>query len=158
MKDSERIENAQAVIEKILGLMGVDADIKASVKSDDTEKKYLEIIIEGEELGYLIGFRGKTLNALQTIVSQILFKGDAEMMPTVVDVNNYRQRRNEYLLSLAARAAAEARETKQNIELPPLSSFERRVVHLALKDEQDIVTESTGIGQDRHIVVKFTPK
>jgi len=158
MKDSDQIKKAQEVLKELLELLGVEAEAQIAVKIGEDERKFLEITVNGENLGYLIGYRGKTLSALQTVFMQIMYRGSEESLPVVIDINNYRQRRNEYLISLAERAAVEARESKQNIELPPLSGFERRIVHLALKNEQDIVTESTGMGADRHIVVKFTSK
>lgn len=155
MNDKELIEKAKGLISDLLGMMKVEAIHKISIKEDSDGKKFVDINIEGDDVAQLIGYRGKVLNALQLVFIQMLNNQMEESIPVVVDINNYRGRRIQYLESLAHRAALEAKETGQNVELPPLSAFERRVVHLALQEDDSVETESVGDDQDRHIVVKI---
>lgn len=158
MQDSEVIKTGEKIINDLIKLLGVDAELKVAVEIDEDEKKYLRVDIEGDELGFLIGYRGKTLNSIQSIFTQMLVRQleGEEVMAVCIDVNNYRERRKSYLKSLALRAATEAKESGQNIELPALSPYERRIVHLALKKEEGVSTESEGEGDERHVVVKPT--
>lgn len=154
MKDSEIIKKAEEYINELLKYLGVDCKVKVSMEVDEVDEKYLKIAIEGEDLGYLIGYRGKTLNALQVIIGQMISNEAGEIIRILIDVNDYRQRRKEYLRSLAYRAVREVRDSGQSVDMPVLSAYERRIVHMTLKDEQDVKTESEGEAEDRHIVIK----
>lgn len=155
VQDSEIIKKGEEVISDLLGFLKVDATRKLSMEVDDDDVKFLKVAIEGEDLGHLIGYRGNTLNSFQLIFAQILSEDIKESIPVIVDVNGYRQRRKEYLESLAYRAVREAKESGQNVELPPLNAFERRIIHITLKKEPGVMTESSGEGEDRHIIVKI---
>jgi spoIIIJ-associated protein len=158
MKDSEVIKKSEEIIKEILKLTQVEAETKVSMEVDEEDSKYLKIDISGDDLGYLIGYKGMTLNSLQSIFGQILSKEIEDIVIVSIDVNNYRVKRKDYLMSLAQRAMREALDTGQNIALPPLSAYERRVIHMTLKSEEDVTTESEGEGYDRHIVVKIVKK
>jgi spoIIIJ-associated protein len=158
MKDSEIIKNAEKILKNLLEHLAIKAESKVLMEVDDSDEKYLKLSMEGENLGYLIGYRGGTLNSLQLIFAQMLSSSVGEVIPVVVDVNGYRKRRSAYLESLALRAAREAKESGQDVELPPLNAFERRVVHLALQGEGGVSTESEGEGSERHIIVKIDKK
>jgi spoIIIJ-associated protein len=154
MTDKQIIQEAQNLIDEFLKLLEIEALTKLSMEVDDDDSKFLKVAVEGEDLGNLIGYKGNTLSALQTIFAQILSKETKEAITVMLDINGYREKRKKYLQSLALRACEEAKESKQNVELPPLSSFERRVVHMTLKNEKGITTESEGEGEERHVVVK----
>jgi spoIIIJ-associated protein len=156
MHDSDIIKKGDERIKELLELLKIKGKVKTSMEVDEVDQRYLKILIEGDNLGYLIGYRGKNLNALQFLFGQILSQEINELIKVQIDVNDYRQRRKEYLKSLAYRAVKEAKESGQDTELPPLSPFERRIVHMTLKDEEGIKTESEGVGEDRHIVIKIT--
>lgn len=158
MKDAEIIKKAEKTLGKILKFLEIQTKVKVSMEVDESDEKYLSAVIEGDNLGYLIGYRGTTLNSFQKIFNIIISCEVGEPIKVLVDVNSYRQRRKEYLKSLAQRAVQEALESDQNIELQPLSAFERRVIHMVLKDEKGIMTESEGEGEDRHIVIKIDKK
>lgn len=159
MEDSQIIKKAEGIIDKVLKFLGIDAEKKVSMEvEEESNEKYLKIMIEGEDLGHLIGYRGNTLNSLQLILGQILTNEIGVATPTLVDVNGFRKRRSEYLKSLALRAAREAKESGQNVGLLPLNAFERRIVHIALKEEEGISTESEGEGEERHVIVKVDVK
>jgi spoIIIJ-associated protein len=158
VKDNEVIKKAEEIIKEMIGLLNIRAKHSVSMEVDEADEKFLKVTIEGEDIGHVIGYRGNTLNALQLIFSQMLSREIGENVTVLVDVNGFRERRKRYLESLALRAVQQARESKQDIELPPLSPYERRVIHILLKKEEDISTESVGEGEDRHIVIKFSPQ
>lgn len=154
MKDTEVIKKSDQIVSKLVDMLSVECEKKIAMEVDDDEEKYLKISIEGDDVGSLIGYRGKTLNAIQLIVSQMIARDLEDRIRVLVDVNNYRERRKEYLQSLGRKAAAQAQENNQSVELPPLSPYERRIIHMSLKDVDGVETESEGEGRDRHIVVK----
>ena len=156
--EEKLIKGAEEIIKKLLELLKIDAETEISMEMDEEDSQFLRVAITGNELGTLIGFRGNTLNALQTIFSQMLSRKVGEIVPVLVDVNDFRKRRTEYLKSLGLQAVQEARESKQDVELPHLSAYERRVIHLALKEEKGVKTESRGEGDERRIVVKIDVK
>lgn len=158
MKDTEVIKIATKIIDELIKLLAVSAESHLAMKVDDNEKKFLDIEISGKDAGLLIGYRGNTLSAIQVIFSQMLSKAIGEQMNVFIDINGYRAKRNGYLVSLAERAAREVKENGQSVSLPPLSPYERRVVHLSLAKSEDILTESIGEGEERHIVVKLKMK
>jgi len=158
MKDSEIIKKAEEYIKEFLKYLNIDCKSKVSMEADEADEKYLKVIIEGDDLGYLIGYRGKTLNALQVIFGQIISNEAGGIIRVLIDVNDYRQRRKEYLGSLAYRAVREVRDSGQSVDMPALSAYERRIVHMTLKGEEDIKTESEGEDEDRHIVIKPVKK
>ena len=153
MKEKEIIKVGDDIAKEMVNYMGLSAEVNTSMAIDEQDKKYLKVNVEGEDLGMLIGYKGGTLNSFQLIFAQLLNNGIGEPIPVVIDVNNYRQRRKEYLLSLAHRAVRDVRESGQKMELPPLSPFERRIIHIALKEEDGISTHSEGEGSNRHIVI-----
>lgn len=153
MTDKKLVEKAEEVIEKFIDMLEVDVEKSVSVEVDSDDSKYVKVEIEGEDLGSLIGYKGRTLSSLQTIYAQVLSNQLGEIVNVMLDVNGYRAKRNEYLESLALRVAQEAKESGQNVELLPLSAYERRIIHMKLKEDPDVTTESTGEGRERHVVV-----
>ncbi|MDD3646948.1 MAG: KH domain-containing protein [Candidatus Dojkabacteria bacterium] len=153
MKDKELVKKAEEIFGKMLSVLEPEAKAEISLEIDEHDKKFLKVIVEGENLGFLIGYRGGTLNSLQMILSQIISNKAGEHVSVLLDMNNYRERRNDYLKSLASRAIEEVQETGQKVALPPLTAFERRVIHLSLQDNDEVKTESEGEGIDRHIVI-----
>ncbi|MFC1780244.1 protein jag [Patescibacteria group bacterium] len=158
MKDSEVIKKGEGIIQEMLKLTQVEATAKVSMEVDEEDNKYLKVDVSGDDLGYLIGYKGMTLNSLQSIFGQILSKEIEDIVTVSIDINNYRAKRKDYLVSLAQRAMQEALDSGQNVELPPLSAYERRVIHMTLKSEEGVTTESEGEGFDRHVVIKIVKK
>lgn len=134
----------------------VEASIlKAEVEEDSD---LIKIDIKGEDLSNLIGRFGKTMYALQHILS-IAFNRDRdrdreERIKIIVDINQYREKREKELRSYAERALIEVKQTNLPMTLPPMKPAERRVIHLALKEEQGIVTTSEGEEPNRYVVIK----
>ena len=144
--------NAVTALNDILGLMGIDAEAVLDSASPDE----VSVHVSGENLGNLIGRHGATLNALQLIVAIIANRDISDGCRVVVDVEGYRERREQMLERMALSHAAKAKEAGQEVVLTDLKPFERRLVHLFLKEDPDVETYSEGEGDDRHLVISPT--
>jgi spoIIIJ-associated protein len=147
----EDVEITVDVLQHILGYMNIHAAVQ--VRSTDP----LTLNIQGihENLGLLIGRRGETLAALQLLVSLIVGHRTKHRMRIVVDAENYRERREENLRSLALRVAQQVRNYRRAIALEAMPPYERRIVHITLADYKDISTESIGEGEARRVVISL---
>ena len=141
-------ERVGDVIEEILDAFDLDAEVQISQDADAITAR-----IEGEELGILIGRRGTTIDAVQLLCYRAAFVGSAERKRVVVDAAGYRERRRELLDREADGAARRALDAGAPVELEPMSSNERRVVHDRLKDRPGIETYSEGEEPERRVVV-----
>ena len=154
---SDFIEEAKLVLEKLLSLLGIPAYVTPSaefpVGGEATASAALDI--EGEDLGILIGRRGQTLAALQYIVRLIVGQKTQIRLPILIDVEGYKRRRCEAMRALAVRIAEQVKVEGTPFTLEPMPAFERRIIHITLADDPDVTTESTGFGEDRKVVVKL---
>jgi spoIIIJ-associated protein len=139
------------VLENILRYM----NIRATVQVRSTHPLTLNIQGIHENLGLLIGRRGETLAALQLVVSLIVGHRTKHRMRIIIDAENYRERREENLRSLALRVAQQVRNYRRSIALEAMPPHERRIVHIALSDSKDISTESIGEGEARRVVISL---
>jgi spoIIIJ-associated protein len=139
------------VLQHILQYMNIRAAVQVRSQSP------LTLNIQGinENLGLLIGRRGETLSALQLLVSLIVSHRTKHRMRIIVDAENYRERREENLRSLALRVAQQVRNYRRSIALEAMPPHERRIVHIALADSLDISTESIGEGDARRVVISL---
>lgn len=139
------------VLQHILQYINIRAAIQVRSQSP------LTLNIQGinENLGLLIGRRGETLSALQLLVSLIVSHRTKHRMRIIVDAENYRERREENLRSLALRVAQQVRNYRRSIALEAMPPHERRIVHIALADSRDISTESIGEGDTRRVVISL---
>jgi spoIIIJ-associated protein len=108
---------------------------------------------EGDDLSVLIGRRGETLTALQLLVALIVSKQGGERHRIVVDVEGYRERREENLRSLARRVAEQVRRSRDAMTLEAMPPNERRIIHMELSEDEDLSTDSIGEGEQRRIVI-----
>lgn len=138
---------ASELLEKLL--------IKGTVEvSGDEENQVVNLQVETEDSGYLIGYHGETLEAFQLILSLMVYKKLAAWKRLVVNVGNYRQDRQEQLKKLALNVAQKVKFSGESQVIPNLSPSERRMVHLALADHADVFSESEGEGEERRLVIK----
>jgi len=139
------------VLQHILQYMNIRAAIQVRSQTP------LTLNIQGinENLGLLIGRRGETLSALQLLVSLIVSHRTKHRMRIIVDAENYRERREENLRSLALRVAQQVRNYRRSIALEAMPPHERRIVHIALAESRDISTESIGEGDARRVVISL---
>lgn len=154
MDDKSAIAKIKETAKEILDRLEVRGEIEVEVQEGNEDRKYLAVKLVGEDLGNLIGHHGKILEGIQIILGLIVSKESEGKYRVILDINDYREKRAEYLKSMALQAADQVRESGQDLELEPMKPNERRVVHMALQEEKGISTESTGEGEDRRIVVK----
>lgn len=130
-----------------------DAD---DAEIDEYEGDEGEIILDivGDDLAYLIGRHGKTLDALQFLVTSITNKKLGYRVPVTVDVEGYKGRRRDKIEVIANNAAAKAIKQHQQVSLRPMTPYERRIVHLTLKNNNKVETFSEGVDPSRHVIVK----
>jgi spoIIIJ-associated protein len=148
-------QTARAVVDELLTLMGIsDARIsvrQAEVADDETDAPLLiDIKARGDAL---IGRRGETLSALQYITRLIIGREKAGRRRILLDVNGYKVRREEKLRGLARRLAQQAVDTDRTVVLEPMPAFERRIIHLALRDHPEVSTQSIGEGDRRKVTI-----
>jgi spoIIIJ-associated protein len=156
--DAQQLATAQEMVEQLLQLMEVEGHV--SLEADGSQ--VVQVQIDGAELGILIGYHGETLAALQSLLSLMINRSvgsdDESRYKVLVNVGDYRERQEESLQALARRSAERVRFTKKPLPLPYLSAYDRRIVHMALQQEPDVVGESEGEGRDRRLVVKLKDK
>jgi len=143
-------EAGVAFLEKLCREMGVEADFGVS-----QEGGFWRIDISGPELGILIGRRGETLEALQYLTNLAVGKQVGERVRVIVDVEGYRQRREETLVRLAKRLSEKVKRTGGRVVLEPMNPHERRIIHTALQDESRIATFSEGEEPNRRVVISL---
>jgi spoIIIJ-associated protein len=148
---SEDVDITVDVLQHILQYM----NIRAVVQVRSTDPLTLNIQGINENLGLLIGRRGETLSALQLLVSLIVGHRTKHRMRIIIDAENYRERREENLRSLALRVAQQVRNYRRSIALEAMPPHERRIVHIALSESKDISTESIGEGDARRVVISL---
>ena len=142
---------ATAAVGRILEAAGVNVT-RTLRAADDPESGGPIIDLAGEDSGLLIGRRGQTLQALQFLVNLIVRK-QFEGVRVVLDVENYRQRREFQLRDMAIKVAARVTQTNRSITLEPMPPADRRIIHTSLTDNPDVSTESTGEGEGRKVTI-----
>ena len=141
------------IVEKILGTLGFAATVEEQKLGDD-----LMLDVKTEESGRLIGRQGQTLTDLQYLVNRILFQQDQSCPKVMIDVGGYRGQAREALIKKAKEAAEKVKRWGDAVELEPLSAFDRRIVHQALKDDPDIETQSVEVEGTEKKVLLLRPK
>jgi spoIIIJ-associated protein len=151
---------ARRILEDLLERMdihGYVTAVRGTVPGQRGEpEETITLHVEGadeEAMGLLIGRRGETLRSLQFMVNLLVSRKVQKWPQVVVDVGNYRQRRQESLEGLARRMAERVRQSGRPLMLEPMGAYERRIVHLALRADPTVYTESTGEGENRKIVI-----
>jgi len=143
----------KAILETVLGTLGFPATVEEHKLGDD-----LMLDVKTEESGRLIGRQGQTLADLQYITNRILFQQDPTSPKVMVDVGGYRAQSREALVKKAKEAAEKVRRWGDAVELEPLSAFDRRIIHHALKDDPDIETQSIEVDGTEKKVLLLRPK
>jgi spoIIIJ-associated protein len=126
--------------------------LECQVTVNETPEKII-LNIEGDESGLLIGKRGQNIDALQYIVNKAINKFDNERKMIIVDSGEYRKRREESLLGLAEKIREKVKKTKKPVSLGHMNAHDRRIIHLALEEDELLTTKSRGEGEYRKIVI-----
>ena len=143
-------DTAIAALQGILKYFNV-----GEVTIDEYEGDEGELILDitGDDLAVLIGRHGKTLDALQFLVSAITVRTIGFRYPVVIDVEGYKNRQRQKLESIARSSANRAASQHRSVKLRPMTPYERRLVHIALRDDERVETASEGEGSARHVVI-----
>jgi len=142
------------MIESLIKLMGIKLDTVEIVEDSLTNRTIF--VIKSTESGLLIGDRGDNFQALTHLIKRMVCKGDESISSQfAIDVNDYQSSMVEKIKTKAIMLANRVRDFKSDVEMEPMSSYERLVVHGALTDQQNIKTESVGVGRDRRVVIKY---
>ncbi len=155
-EDKEDVLNiARETVEELLDKMGVETKVTASYGEKDPDYRFAPIIVDitGDDLSILIGRRAETLNALQYITKLILGKELNRAVPLMVDVEGYRVRRERNLRKLANRMADQAIKSGRRQVLEPMSASERRIIHIELRENDEVETESAGEDPRRKVAI-----
>lgn len=155
--NSEKIELIEKTIKEFFKKLRIeDIKIRSSITVEDLkETAVFNIEIEKKDISsLLIGEKGSSLLSIQHLLRAIIKKKTDSFLSFVIDINNYRENKKKYLENMAVQKAKEAKFTTKPIELFPMTSFERRIVHLTLAENKEIITESIGIGSQRRIIIK----
>jgi len=146
---------ARGILKELLAKMGVRAQvvIRQKVDAEEGEPPPVVLDIVGDDLGILIGRRGETLAALQYITRLLVSRKTRRWYPLVVDVEQYKVRRERSLRRLAQQMAERVSFSRQPIALEAMSAYERRIVHIALRNHPSVTTESVGEGDERKVTI-----
>ena len=140
----------QDFLEKVFAAMDMKVAITITQKPEEHE---VNIDLEGDDMGVLIGKRGQTLDSLQYLTSLVVNKGSDEYIRVKVDTENYRERRKATLENLARNIAQKVKRTRKPVSLEPMNPYERRVIHSALQNDKYVCTHSEGEEPYRRVVV-----
>lgn len=156
--DPEEKEAAMEVMTTLLAKMNVEAELAASISEPDdlTGRRVHVIDVEGDDLGVLIGPRGETLDAVQYLARLMVGNQLQQRASFVVDVEGYRKRRQQALARLAERMAKKVISRRRPVSLEPMPPHERRIIHMTLRDNDEVYTQSSGEGKRRK--VRILPK
>ncbi len=144
------------ILQNLIDKMGVRGRVVVRSGEDLVEEgEVLPLVLDvtGKDLGILIGRRGETLQALQFLTRLMFSKRLSRWEPVVVDVESYRARRRRSLRRLALRMAERAASSQRLVVLEAMPPYERRIIHLALRDHLEVTTESTGEGEHRRVTI-----
>ncbi|MCW5876781.1 MAG: Jag N-terminal domain-containing protein [Anaerolineales bacterium] len=154
--DTENLVSiTQATVEELLSHMDVRAQVSAYMGEAEGDEPEAPVMVDitGGDLSFLIGRQAETLQALQLITRLIVGKEVGHAAHIIIDVENYRKRREDSLRQLAQRMAQQAVSSGRRQNLEPMSPAERRIIHIALRDNPEVTTESTGEEPRRKVVI-----
>lgn len=153
--DEEALQAATTVVRDILERMRVRATVVSSIEKpeDPKDQSTIHVEIRGDDLSILIGRHSETLNALQYITNLIVGKELGRWVPMTIDVQGYRERRERQLRQMARRTAEQVVQSGRKLSLEPMPANERRLIHLELRDHQDVTTESVGDEPNRKVTI-----
>lgn len=143
-------QDVKEFLDKVFKAMEMTVNVTITENQEEHE---MNIDLEGEDMGVLIGKRGQTLDSLQYLTSLVVNKGSEEYVRVKVDTENYRQRRKETLENLARNIAHKVKRTRKPVSLEPMNPYERRVIHSALQNDKFVCTHSEGEEPYRRVVV-----
>ena len=142
--------NVKTFFEAIINKLGNNINYSVEKKSNR-----LEISLSGDDAGFLIGYRGETMYAFQSIISTIANKGIDEKIRVWLDIEGYKEKRERTLQDLANRIARTVERTRKSVTLEPMQAYERKIIHSVLQDSKTVKTESIGEEPRRRVVISL---
>lgn len=146
----DAIEIAKDFLQTVLSNMDIVSEIEV-VKEDDRNVMFN---ISGEKMGLLIGKRGQTINSLQYLTQLAANRNSKHYITVILNPENYRERRKETLIQLAERLASKVQHLKKPVSLEPMPNYERKVIHTALSENNNVQTISEGEEPNRYVVIQ----
>lgn len=143
----------EGILSTILNQMGIESQVESRISDGNI---YLDI--KTPNAGLVIGRRGRTLDAMQHILNCIVNRSSLVKRRVIVDTEQYRERREEILVNLAQKLASRVKSTGQEVVVDPMNPQDRRIVHLALQDDEEVTTFSRGEGSFRSVVITARDK
>lgn len=140
---------AERYLRDVLGHMGI-GDLAVTVKE---EENGCVLTLDGEDLGFIIGRRGETLDALQYLTGLVANRVDNAYYRVTIDIGNYREKREQALAGLARKIAGQAARTGRKTSLEPMNPYERRIIHTAVQEMKGVVSWSVGTEPNRHVII-----
>lgn len=152
LTEEETDKVADVAVEYLRELLGFFGETSCSIDEYDGDNGELILDVNGDDLAVLIGRHGRTLDALQLVLSSLMSSTLKFYYPIVVDIESYKSRRKSKVQGLARAAAAKARK-QGRVAMAPMNAYERRLVHLALHDDDSVTTHSEGEDPNRRVVI-----
>ena len=150
-KKKSAIDEVEKFLTDVLKAM----DVKAKINIKE-ENNIINVNLSGEKMGLIIGYRGETLDSLQYLLSLVVNKNHNNIYKKVVlDVENYRKKREETLIKVAQKVAYNVRKSKRPYKLEPMNPYERRIIHSTLQEFNDIITYSEGEEPFRRVIISL---
>lgn len=147
--DKKEVKIAEQTFTELIKMLEINGAASVEMQEDA-----VSVILDTADSGMVIGYHGDMLESLQVVSSLMISKKLGRFVRVTIEVGDYRKNRTEYLQSLAQRTKEQVLSEKSEVELPSLKSWERRIVHLFLQDDPDVVSESAGEGKNRTLVIK----
>lgn len=144
---------ADTAIDALQGILKYFNVGEVTIDEYEGDEGELILDITGDDLAVLIGRHGKTLDSLQFLVSAITVRTIGFRYPVIIDVEGYKSRQRQKLESIARTSANRAASQHRSVNLRPMTPYERRIVHIALRDDDRVDTVSEGEGPSRHVVI-----
>lgn len=153
LADDEMDKIADLAVGYLKGILSLFGETGSSIDEYDGENDELILDVNGGDLAVLIGRHGRTLDALQMVLTSLMSSRIKFYYPIVVDIEGYKSRRRKKIEDMARSSAARAKERKGKVTLSPMNAYERRIVHLTLRDDDGVVTHSEGEEPERRVVI-----
>lgn len=153
LTDEETDAVADLAVSYLKAILALFGETSSSIDEYDGEAGELILDVNGGDLAVLIGRHGRTLDALQMVLSSLMSSRLKFYYPIVVDIEGYKTRRRRKLEDIAHSSAARAKQRHSKVSLAPMNAYERRIIHLALREDTGVVTHSEGEEPERYVVI-----
>lgn len=151
--DKKEIKTIKDITEKMLKLLDVDGDFEV-LETKNAAGESVDIVLNTKDTGVVIGYHGDTLESLQLVLSLCVARKLGRFVRISIDVGDYKKNRTEWLKTLALETKQRVLSDGKEMVIPELKSWERRIVHLLLEGDEEVISESQGEGRDRVLIVK----